>query len=144
MKFFITLFASLLICTQAFAVQTIKIICDQNESGLDNLFIANKWVRDSMPWYSSYAQEFMGAYSFTGGMRTIKDQYPKDPSPHLHFMKPAIDYDDERGEIIMCRYKIGNTEMMDIDNVLEMRSILYLPKDSCYVSSFNTITCISK
>lgn len=120
---------------------TFTITCDQNSAALSNEFIKNQWVQTPMPWFASWAQEKMNEYLFTGGIRTIKDKYPTDPNPHLYFVEPAIYYDEEQGEVIMCRYKIENSEMMDIKAILEMRNFTYLPEKACFISSNISITC---
>lgn len=144
MKFLITAILSLLVFTlnsSAYASSEFKIKCDKHVAELSNIFVANQWTKTSAPWYSSWAHDTMDNYLFVGGMRTIDDKYPTDVNPHLTFLKPAVDYDDDHGEIIMCRYTINNSELEDIDNILEMRTFIYLPQNSCYVSSADTITC---
>lgn len=135
----------ILICSlnsYAFASRNFQITCDQNVEALSEQFVAN-WAKTPMPWYASWAQDMMDDYFFVGGMRTIDDKYPSDTNPHLSFLNPEVVYDEERGEVIMCRYKINNPELMDIDNNLEMRTFIFLPENSCYVSSSDTITCDS-
>lgn len=120
---------------------TYTITCNQDTLSLSDEFVKNQWVKTIMPWYFSWAKVAMDGYLFGGGMRTIKDKYPKDPNPHLRFLNPVVVYDEEQGEILMCRYKIENPEMMDIDDNLEMRYFSYLSKNACFVSSYSTITC---
>jgi hypothetical protein len=145
MKLFMKAILSLLICSlgsYALASTTFQITCDQDVAKLSNIFVENQWSRGTMPWYAAWAHDDMDNNLFVGGMRTIKDKYPKDPNPHLSFLNPTVEYDEERGEILTCSYKINNREMMDIGNVLEMRtSDFSLPQGACYVSSPDTITC---
>lgn len=145
MKFLLSIALSLLIfslSSYAFASKDFKITCDRNSVALSDQFIANQWTKTIMPWYASWAQDEMGGnYTFGGGMRTIEDKYPRDPNPHLTFIRPVVIFDDERGEVIMCEYAIHNPELMDIDNVLQMRAFTYLPNHSCHVTSSDSITC---
>lgn len=141
MKLLISLLISLFSSVALAANGTFQITCNQNVTALSQQFIDHQWVRTSMPWFASWSHDQIGDYVFVGGMRTIFDRYPRDANPHLTFLNPEVDFNDEMGEIIMCRYKINNLELMDIGNVLEMRTFVYLPENSCYVSSNDTVTC---
>jgi len=121
----------------------IHLLCETNVQSLSQQIMAHDWIKTpDFPWYASWAQFYSQEYLFSGGLGTFVDKYPDDPNPHLSFINPLVLHDDdEHGDIVVCRYKINNPELHDIEDILEMRAFTYLFDKSCFVSGYNMVTC---
>lgn len=132
-----SLFCLLFLGNNAQAQHIEQIVCKTDATQLSRQF-AEHWEHSWPEWWSSWAHDYISGKMLVGGMRTIENTEPHDKNPHLKFIQADVGTVDQVF-IAICRYRIGNRELMDIDNMLEMR--VMVPASLCKVVSNTTIQC---
>lgn len=129
---------TLLMFSNVLSAGVIIITCDQNAALLSQQF-SQRWSHNTLfPWWSSYADDTMSGIFFVGGMRTSTGILPKDRNPHLVFSYAIANRFDTALFSAICVYHVGNSNMYDQDDGLEMRT--QIPANNCFALG-PTITC---